>query len=165
MNELFFACPTCREKTDAGYRWAYLLLEKPNIVTLGSAVDVDRVLNAIDYWTPPEGSRPWLVDEILPTVRRFLLEHCDHGIVFWEDDHVPDDFTLEWRDIGVKNVYPTARHLVEVERLEDWDSVEKFIEAHPLTPWNPQSAADRDRFRAAFERHLARFRAVGHTRP
>jgi hypothetical protein len=53
MNCRYFACADCKQYIDAGYRWAYWLLEHPGIVRLGEPVSASAVLATADYWTPP----------------------------------------------------------------------------------------------------------------
>src|SRR4051812_24157981 len=99
MNERLFGCPRCRTYTDAGYRWAYWLLEEPGIVIVGKPVSVDNVNAAVDYWNPPpEEQSEWLVKQILPQVKRYLAVHRDHGIVYIEDDLVfdPEGMCADW---------------------------------------------------------------------
>lgn len=103
MNDRYFACTNCRIYTDAGYRWAYWTLEDTNVVALDATVDVARVLNASEYWEPEgEAESRWLLDSILPTVRRFLVEHGDHSISYFDYDHFArkDETALAgWREL------------------------------------------------------------------
>ena len=86
MNNRYFACPSCRIYVDAGYRWAYWLLEDPGLVDLNEGVEVPAVLAHTDYWNPPAEERSqWLCERVLPAVRRFLTDHGDHGIVYIDD--------------------------------------------------------------------------------
>ena len=88
MNCLYFACADCKRYIDAGYRWAYWQLQHPGVVCLGEAVSASAVLAAADYWTPPPDEQSdWLMQEILPAVRRFFTEHSEHRLLFLEDEH------------------------------------------------------------------------------
>ena len=93
MNFRYFACPTCKTYTNAGYRWAYWNLEHPGLVEPNMPVDVSSVLQADKYWHPPDGAdSKWLYEGVLPAVKEFLSEHYDHGILFVESG---DFFALE----------------------------------------------------------------------
>src|SRR5262245_5565334 len=88
MNCLYFACTDCKQYIDAGYRWAYWRLQNPGIVRLGEPISVSAVLAATDYWTPSADKQSdWLVQRILPAVRRFFTEHGGHFLLFLEEDH------------------------------------------------------------------------------
>lgn len=103
MNSRYLACPTCRLYVDAGYRWAYWLLEHPGVVHLGEGVDVDAVLAREDYWNPSEEERSeWLCGEVLPRVRRFLTEHGGHGVVYIEEEHLSAEESLaaNWMEVS-----------------------------------------------------------------
>ena len=102
MNCRYFACPACRVYLDAGYRWAYWLLEDPGLVKMNSIVDVDAVAGCAEYWNPPDGERSeWLFDRILPAVRHFLNEHRAHGIVYTEEGAICDEDSIyfNWTEI------------------------------------------------------------------
>jgi hypothetical protein len=101
MNGRSFGCPRCKTYTDAGYRWAYWLLEEPGIVAIGKSVSVDAVTATAKYWNPPpEEQSDWLVKQILPQVRRYLAAHGDHGLIYIEDDMVfdPDGACADWEE-------------------------------------------------------------------
>lgn len=101
MNFRYFACPTCRKYTSAGYRWAYWELEYPGLVEPNKSVDVAAVLCASKYWNPPADSGSnWLYEEVLPLVKTFLAEHCEHGIVYGESgDFFGIDDSESWSEI------------------------------------------------------------------
>ena len=102
MNCRYFACPNCRVYTDAGYRWAYWLLENPGVVQLGEGIDVDSILGCRSYWNPPDAERSeWLCEKILPTVYRFLCEHRDHGLTYIEEEHILAEESLQrnWSEV------------------------------------------------------------------
>jgi hypothetical protein len=103
MNCRYFACPNCRLYIDAGYRWAYELIEHTGVVRLGEGVDVDSLLGTVEYWNPPEGERSeWLCRQILPSVRNFLNEHQAHGIVYIEEDHIHEEESIYYNWCEVK---------------------------------------------------------------
>jgi len=69
MNCRYFACTDCKKYIDAGYRWAYCMLEDPGIVRLDETVSASAVLAAAEYWLPPpEEQSDWLMQRILPGV-------------------------------------------------------------------------------------------------
>lgn len=80
MNNVYFACQTCKTYLDAGYRWAYLYLERPKIVEQGKAVSVSAVFSARTYWEVPPGG--WPTPEHLLLVRQFLLDHSEHSLTY-----------------------------------------------------------------------------------
>ena len=102
MNGVYFVCRKPREYTDAGYRWAYWTLEDKGVVTPGAPVGVAAVFDQEEYWNPAEAERnAWLCQDILPTVRRFFIEHQSDGI-----EYVDDEFLLNsgsWVTNGVKS--------------------------------------------------------------
>ena len=92
MNSRFFACADCKSYIDAGYRWAYWLLEHPGVVRLGEQFSPAVVFAASDYWQPPPEERaPWLVDHTLPAVRDFLTQHKEHTLLYLEENHLYQD--------------------------------------------------------------------------
>ena len=85
MNFRYFACQDCKTYTSAGYRWAYWKLEHPGIVQPGAVVDVPDVLNASDYWNPPQDDgSSWLYEGVFPLVRAFFSEHHRHKLAYVE---------------------------------------------------------------------------------
>jgi hypothetical protein len=123
MNNLYFVCSDCKIFVNAGYRWAYCNLIGPGVVTLQTEVNVDRVFSAAAYWTPPhEVTSDWLYKDVLPSVRQFLSDHRGHRIVFWDENDLPEDYFLEWLQVGYSPC-PTARFLAETLGLRDWDAV------------------------------------------
>jgi hypothetical protein len=91
MNRRFFGCRRCKTYRDAGYRWAYWQLEHSGVVAIGEPISVEAVLAESDYWSPPAEERSrWLVEGVLPQVRRYLAAHRDHGILYIESELVFD---------------------------------------------------------------------------
>lgn len=102
MNGRHFGCPECRTYVDAGYRWAYWMLEDPGVVAIGRRVDVARLLASREYWNPPPDEQsPGLADGVLPRARRYLELHRDHGVLYLEDDMIfnPDGPCHDWVEI------------------------------------------------------------------
>ncbi len=102
MNRLYFACPNCRVYIDAGYRWAYWLLEEPSIARHNAGVDIEAVLATAGYWTAlPEDRSEWLIERILPAVRQFLHEHRAHGIVYTDEGALCNEDSLyyDWSEV------------------------------------------------------------------
>ncbi len=53
------------------------------------------VLAASEYWNPPPHERSeWLVERVLPAVRRYLGQHHDHGIIYTHEAAVCDEDSL-----------------------------------------------------------------------
>lgn len=136
MNDLYFACCSCKIYIDAGYRWAYWQLKEEGIVARGQAVDIANVLAADGYWHPPQDEHSrWLADDIFPGLRQFLQDHQSHCIVFGEDeDFAPSEAdALEWMQIGYA-LMPTPRYLVEVIGLHTWDQVREYMAKQSTLP-------------------------------
>src|SRR5829696_4742427 len=129
MNHVFFACRTCKSYIDAGYRWAAWTLEQPRVVRRGVPVDVAAVLRAESYWAG--GSEGWLAEQ-LPRVRRFLVNHSSHDVVFDEDESFrPINATgcfLDWLDdYVVTRAELSPRYFVKRLGLERWEDVVAFV--------------------------------------
>ena len=138
MNNLYFACTDCKVYLDAGYRWAYWLLEEPGVVSRGQPVSVDAVLSAKGYWTPSRTeSADWLYEKVLPSVRHFLERHKNHPIIYGNlADFLSvdgEDF-LDWLQLGfMPQLLP--RYFVEYLGLKTWDEVRIFIAGQESAPW------------------------------
>jgi hypothetical protein len=159
MDDRYFACPKCQVFVNAGYRWCYWELEHPAIVYLGEQVDVDRVFTHKSYWNPPENEdSTWLHNEILPAVREFLSRHATHGVMFWEDRHLPDDVFLSWLQVGY-HPSPSPRYLAEVLGLTTWDEVLAWKARQEHGLWALGDDKEQQNFRQAFEQY-AQSRAV-----
>jgi hypothetical protein len=137
MNSVFFACPACEAMTDAGYRWAYVALERSGVVRRNSRVSVQAVLSAEEYWNSSESPHSVrLRDEILPAVRRFLEAHAEHGVVYGDYAEVTHDQPkafLNWLEVG-PDATPTPRWFTEVLDLKTWTQVTTWIKGH-RAPW------------------------------
>jgi hypothetical protein len=105
MNCRYFACSHCLVYIDAGYRWAYWLLEDSGHVQLNEKVDVAEILDLFPYWNPPpEEQGHWLCQEILPAVKKFFKEHQTHCILYVEEDVFACEQSLaqHWTQIETK---------------------------------------------------------------
>lgn len=111
---------------DAGYRWAFSLLEEPNIVSRASPISASEVLGAVEYWAPPDnGLNPELASTVLPAVREFLKAHREHELHygdFFEITGAEPQATLEWLDRS-RHATPTLRYFVEVLGLRRWTDI------------------------------------------
>jgi hypothetical protein len=126
VNTLWFACTDCKVYLDAGYRWAYWNLVHPGIVTLQAPVEIDRVLNASAFWTPPaDKTSEWLHNKVFPSLRQFFSDHRGHHIVFWDSNDLPENSALEWLQVGYCP-QPTARFFAEILKFKDWKSVLEY---------------------------------------
>ncbi|MDB5325737.1 MAG: hypothetical protein JWM57_1306 [Phycisphaerales bacterium] len=153
MNNLYFACSDCKVYVDAGYRWAYWTLVHPGIVTHFQPVDVDRVLNASEFWLPPQDATlGWLYDDVLPELRRFLAEHQSHHLVFCDRDAFPNHMLLTWLQLG-RMPWPTARFFAETLALTSWEAVLDYDKqlGHGTLEFLLYDDAQTAAFRAAFE--------------
>ena len=102
MIDRYFACPSCKLFIDPGHRWASSQLEAPGLVKRGERVDVEAVLGCRSYWEPPGAEcYEWVIDRVLPSVRRFLEEHREHGIVFLFDWDIPRELppSETWHEV------------------------------------------------------------------
>jgi hypothetical protein len=131
-----------------------LALARPGILRLREPINVQGVLDAHEFWHPPrEPQSAWLHDEVLPSVRTFLVEHGGHRLVFWEIEDLPEDCALNWLPVG-HHPYPTARYVAEVVKIRDWDGAVAWLAGQGLHPWAANDAAGRERYREAFERFV-----------
>jgi hypothetical protein len=101
MNNLYFACMTCKEFLNAGYRWAHFKLEVAGVVQRDHPVNVEAILAATEYWVP-DGD--WISRDIHPFVRTFLDAHRVHELRFGESESFqspndPDE-QFEWLELG-----------------------------------------------------------------
>lgn len=159
MNDVFFACMTCRVLADAGYRWATSTLEAPGIVARERAVDTQVVRGASEYWSPPEGSDSlWLTDGVLPKVRVFLEEHATHTLRFGDFADLAgteDTAFLDWLDVSV-SPEPSPRFLVEVLGFRHWVDALDWLRATEHAPWWWSDVELVDAVRRRFEDLAAR---------
>ena len=158
VNDVYFACRSCRAYVDAGYRHAYWTLEDGGVVRRVEPVSVDAVLGTSEYWDAGDAS--WLA-ELLPAVRRFLETHANHEIRFGDAEEIDipssdDPASLEWvMEAGfVLNELP--RYFAEHLGFRTWDEVVARLEDVQRPPcwW-----ADEELRRAArviFEKVLSR---------
>ena len=148
MNNLYFACTSCKVFVDAGYRWAYCTLEEVGAVKRGEIVQPGSVLAAEEYWTPEPGENSkWLLDEVLPSVRSFLQEHGTHRIVFDEGDvfyEAGPDWFLEWIQVGYL-ADPLPRFCLERLKCESWMAVCEYMNHVKYKPswWTDREERER----------------------
>ena len=140
MNNLYFACRTCHNFIDAGYRHCYWTLAAPGIVARNKLVDVSAVLEATGYWQDADG-----VDNGLLEVKPFLHQHQDHDLIFGEyddfvifpryggDDGV--DGVFEWMDEGNDCPELSPRYFFERLKMRTWAQVREYMETQTSPPW------------------------------
>ncbi|HLG15088.1 MAG TPA: hypothetical protein VJH03_11380 [Blastocatellia bacterium] len=137
MNNLYFACTDCKIFVDAGYRWALWFLQDPGVVEPGKPVSVESVLSAEEYWNPPRTeASSWLYKEVLPSVRRFLIEHRRHRVVFGNtsDFLSAGEAVFDWMQVG-SSLQLLPRYFVERLGLVTWDEVCREVANQDATPW------------------------------
>src|SRR5262245_43855683 len=136
MNDLYFACRTCKRFVDAGYRWAYATLERSNLVQHGQQVDVSAIFSATEYWNGAE-TAAWL-DPVLTRVHAFLHAHHAHELIFGEqEDFITVDSLefLDWIEDADQPAW-TPRHFTERFHFTHWREVEAYLREHPQEqPW------------------------------
>src|SRR5947209_7404288 len=101
MNCRWIGCDRCKKYVDAGYRWAYWMLEEPGIVKPGEPVDLSALLSQHEFWNPtPDEDSSWLTEQVLPTLKHFLNKHRDHGLRYVESDMVwdPEGRFADWAE-------------------------------------------------------------------
>ena len=147
MNNVYFACRTCKIFVDAGYRWCYWALEEPGVVEPGKPVNVGAVLNASQYWHGAQEAA-WL-QELLPKVRAFLERHGAHDLIYGDSEDIgtvpmsDDDYSfLDWldeTDDDASDLVPDfdvlPRFYVEKLGYRDWKQVTDHIARLELKPW------------------------------
>ena len=135
MNDIYFVCSACRVYVEAGYRHAYWTLEDPGIVNRKDPVDPKAVLEANEYW---DVDAEWLV-QLLPAVRRFLLEHCDHQVRFGDSEEVALPFLdsadgLEWLMEAGFVLEEGPRYWAERLGLTAWEEVSAHVASSRFKP-------------------------------
>lgn len=137
MNSLYFACRDCKCFIEAGDRWAYATLEQPEIIRRGQPIALHEVLDAPEYWHPPDDAA-WL-DSVLARARDFLLRHAGHDLIFGEEADFLPDYTVEyldWLEDSPQPITWTPRHFIEQLRFTQWREVEHYLRSHPdERPW------------------------------
>lgn len=133
LNNVYFACRTCKTYQDAGYRWCYWTLEHPGIVERGKSFVVSAVLSAPEYWQGGQDAS-WL-QQLLPKVRAFLERHRTHELVYGDDEDIgllptsEDDYRfLDWLnedDDDAEDLLP--RYFIERLGYNDWQQVTEHI--------------------------------------
>ncbi len=137
MNDLFLICEDCKIYIDVGYRWAYWTLEKTGIVSKNEKVNPQKIFQAKEYWNPEEKGSDWLLDEVLPSINKFLRDHENHSILYGEFDDfikVYDETIFEWKNIGY-NPDELPRLWVEDLGLKNWNEVINRLSKPTDQPW------------------------------
>lgn len=137
MNTRYFACKTCHNYIDAGYRHCYWTLEAPGIVERNKPVNVPAVLEAADYWRGADGVE--FVDSL--DIRPFLQQHQEHDLVFAEDEDIGlcpmfkgDYRVFEWMDEGESSPVLSPRFFVERLGMQTWAQVREYVEKETSLP-------------------------------
>lgn len=131
MNDVYFICLTCKNYHDAGYRWCYVHLERPGIISRNQAVNVEAVFGATEYWQAEQ--RPeeefWWLRRDLPSIRRFLETHRNHDLIYGEaESYLWSEDKLDWMDEGVIEIADrTLRFYIERLGFTKWEQVEDHI--------------------------------------
>lgn len=162
MNDVYFACRTCKTYHDCGYRWCYWTLEEVGIVERGKPVDLGAVLNASEYWNGAE-TEAWL-RKLLPKVRFFLDKHKDHDLIYGEDYHIGfmpvtdrDWDYLDWMNEDQTPSFDLKpRDFVEKLGFRDWKQVTEYVTTLERKPTWWHFPADRVRAKKKFEYLSAR---------
>jgi len=163
MNNLYFACTSCKVFVDAGYRWAYFTLEEAGVVKQGTAVDAELVLAAQEYWSPePDDSSKWLLEEVLPSVRVFLEQHRTHTVVFGDRDMFDKgpDWFLEWMQEGY-GFDPLPRHCLERLGCQSWAAVCEHMTQLKFKPAWWTDPKERERAEGWYRAQLIRALGAG----
>lgn len=138
VNDVFFGCMTCRVLVDAGYRWAWSMLEARGIVTRDNLIEAQRMLTAPGYWSPPdEPNSLWLVEGVLPRVQAFLQTHRSHTLRFGDFEELAgtaDAAFLDWLDLS-RDSAVGPRYFVEVLGLSRWIDVVEWVRTSKTLPW------------------------------
>ena len=139
MNNRYFACLTCHNYIDAGYRHCYWKLEAPGIVERNKPVNVPIVLEVTDYWRDADRVE-WIAG--LLEIRPFLQKHQSHDLIFAEGEDfgiVPmydgDYRVFEWLDEGKINPDLSPRYFFERLELRTWVQVREYLERDTSPPW------------------------------
>jgi len=141
VNDVYFACRTCKIYQDAGYRWCYWTLEHPAIVERGTSVAVTAVLNASEYWRGAQDEL-WL-RELLPEVRTFLEQHYTHDLTYGDGEDIgivpvtDDEYGfLDWMNQDENETIDLVpRYFVERLGYDSWQQVTANIVQLEDKPW------------------------------
>jgi hypothetical protein len=136
MNNLYFACTTCKNYINAGYRWFYWTLVDTKLVGWEGKVNVESVLNTQEYWVGKEKEK-WLA-ELLPKVESFLIKHRTHDLRYGEQDSFfEDEIGLLWLYESDQLEEITPRTYTDILGFTSWDQVVEYVNNQPLSkhPW------------------------------
>ncbi|WP_457337986.1 hypothetical protein [Rhizobacter sp. P5_C2] len=150
MNDVFFACRTCKDYIDAGYRWPVTTLFPDQRDQFPLKVNVQAVLSNAEYWGG-ETAHPYLA-KVLPAARRFLHSHEAHDLVFGDFDAFMkfDDSKhayLEWLEVTtiddpeLQTLCLEPRYFAEHPAINyrSWDQVEAYCRQNACG-WNGDAA-------------------------
>jgi hypothetical protein len=164
MNNVYIACRVCNVYLDAGYRWAYWMLDHAGVVRPGHLTTSQALLAADAYWNPPrEQETQWLYEQIFPPLRQFLTEHMTHPLTYGEiEDFISDEEydQFVWMEVG-QDPSLSPRYCREVLGFSTWEQVERFVEQQraadrfPPWWWNEEHEGIGRAARRAFERGSA----------
>jgi hypothetical protein len=161
VNDVYFACRTCKTYLDAGYRWCYRTLEEPSVVARGKPVNVSAVLNASEYWRGSQKAQ-WL-QNLLPQVRAFLERHRAHDLIYGTDEDVglvpmtDDDYCfLDWMCEADDTSDLLPRNFVEIYGYDNWEQVAEHITHLEQKPWWWLEKQLRQRAKEKFESLVSR---------
>src|SRR5205809_887058 len=125
MNNLYFACRSCKYFVDAVHHWAYWNLERVGIVQRGQHIKSDALFSATEYWNSAELVAS--LDRVLTHARTFIRDHQAHDLLFGEDEDFITVDTLEFLDWIEDAEHPavwTPRHFTERLHFTHWPEVE-----------------------------------------
>lgn len=154
MNDVYFACESCRVMVEAGYRWAYWELEHCGVVQHGAPVAVAAVRAAGGYWRPGgDPASQWLNDKVLPVVWSFLDAHVSHALTYGDVEEVAGikpQAVFDWLDVS-HSPELTPRYFCEIQRLHTWENVVSWVNDAPRKPWWWGETKLREAARTKFE--------------
>jgi hypothetical protein len=140
VNDVYFACRTCKTYQDAGYRWGASTLERSGIVERGKPVEVSAVLNATEYWRGSQKAA-WL-DDLLPKVREFLDRHRSHELIYGTGEDIglvpmddDDAHFLDWMNETDDKFELLPRAFIEKLGYDNWDQVIEHVSRLEHKPW------------------------------
>src|SRR5688572_5423323 len=137
MDDVYFACLTCKSYIDAGYRWCLSTLERPGHVQPGQTVSIATVLEANEYWLGVKATKP--LQDLLPEIHKFLVGHQSHEVIYGQRSdfltRAGDGDFLDWVDEGGNDTQLVPRYFVERLGLWTWDQVAAHVSKLKLYPW------------------------------
>ena len=77
---------------------------------LGKSVDAAKVLAAKEFLDPPddEDEPSDYLDQLLPRLREFLARHCDHDLLYVDEDWLFEKWELgyDYRELTANGANP-----------------------------------------------------------